>query len=72
MSELNANIIDEFSVVSNDLLFHINLRKIEIFGCFGNIPFIGITIIVVGDFLQLPLVRGRHIYTKSALFMSPF
>ena len=38
-------------MVSNELLFYIRLK--EIFGSIDNEPFAGITVILVGDLLQL-------------------
>ena len=35
-SELKVLMIDEISMVSNDLLFNIHLRLVEIFGCQSN------------------------------------
>ena len=55
-SEVKAIIMDEISMVSNDLLFHIHPRLLETFGPPNNTPFAGVSIIVVGDFLQLPPV----------------
>lgn len=56
--------IDEISMVSHDLLLHIHLRLVEVFACSNNTPFAGITVIAVGDFLQLPSVRARPVYAK--------
>ena len=50
-------IIDEISMGSNDLVLHIHLRLIETFTRPNNTPFAGITVIPVGDFLQLLPVR---------------
>ena len=57
-------IIDEISMVSNDLLLHVNCRVVEIFGCRTDIPFVEIIIIAVGDILQLPPVRTRTVYSE--------
>ena len=53
-SELKVLMIDQISMVSNDLSFNIHLRLVEIFGCQGNKPFAGLTVITIGDFFQLP------------------
>ena len=52
------------SMVSNDLLFHIHLRLLGIFGCPNDTPFADLSIIVVGD-LQLHLVRAKPVYAES-------
>ena len=57
-SEVKVLITDEVSMVSNDLLLHIHLRLTEIFASKGNFSFAGITVIAVGDFLQLPSVKA--------------
>ena len=33
-------VIDKVTMVSNDLLFNIHLKLLEIFGCQGNKPFV--------------------------------
>ena len=63
-SKVKAIIIDEISMVSNDLLFHIHLQLVESFGCPNNTPFAGLSITVVGDFLQLPPVRAQPVYAE--------
>ena len=64
LSDLKVIIIDEISMVSNELLFYVHLRLNEIFGSVNNDPFAGITVIVVGDLLQLPPVGGRQVYAS--------
>ena len=64
LPEVKVVIIDEISVVSNDLLLHVHLRLVEVFACSKNTPFAGITVIAVGDFLQLPSVRVRPVYAE--------
>ena len=62
LSDLKDIIIDEISMVSNDLLYYVHLRLSEIFGFVTNEPLAGTTVIEVGDFFQLPLVGGRPVY----------
>ena len=62
LSDLKVIIVDEISVVSNDLLFYVHLRFSEIFGSVNNEPFAGITVITVGNFFQLPPVGGKPVY----------
>ena len=62
LSELKIIIIDEISVVSNNLLFYVDLRLNKIFATVKDKPFAGISVITVGDFFQLPPVGGRPVY----------
>ena len=64
LCELRALIIDEISMVSNLQLLYIHLRLVEIFGSSDNVPFAGLTVIVVGDFYQLPPVQQRTVYAE--------
>ena len=64
LSEVKVLIICKVSMVSYDLLLHIQLRLTEIFASKDNFPFVGTTVIAVGDFLQLLPVRARPVYTK--------
>ena len=64
LSDLKVIIIDKISMVSNDLLFHIHLRLTEIFGSLNDQPFAGVSVISVGDFLQLPPVGGKPVYAN--------
>ena len=56
LSDLKVIIVDEISMVSNDLFFYVHLRLNEIFGSLNNETFAGITVITVSDFFQLPPV----------------
>ena len=56
--------IDEISLISNLLLYHIHLWLVETFGCSDNQPFEGLSVIVVGDLYQLPTVGGRPAYAE--------
>ena len=51
-------------MVSNELLFNVHLRLNEIFGSVNNDPFAGITVIVVGDLLQLPPFGWRPVHAS--------
>ena len=46
------------------MLFYIHLHLNEIFGSVNNKTFAGITVIVVGDLLQLPPIMGRLVYAN--------
>ena len=56
--EVKIIIIDEVSIVSNDLLLYIHLQLTEILASKGKFRFAGITFIAVGHFLQLPPVTA--------------
>ena len=62
LPEVKMVIIDEISIVSRDLFYKTHARLLEIFMSPTPIPFAGLSIVVLGDFLQLPSVRGKPIY----------
>ena len=62
--EVKIIIIDEVSIVSNDLLLHIHLQLTEILASKGKFLFAGITSIAVGHFLQLPPVTAIPVYAE--------
>ena len=64
LSDLTVIIIDEISMVSNDLLYYVHLRLNKIFGCVTNESCAGIPVIAVGDFFQLPPVGERPVYAN--------
>ena len=55
-------LIDELSMVSSDLFYQIHARLVEIFLCTVTVAFFGLTVVLLGDFLQLSPVRGKAIY----------
>ena len=60
MRHVNCVMIDEISMVSNMTLLHIHLRLTEIF---GNNNWFGLqNVIVFGDLLQLPPVKGEEVF----------
>ena len=64
LSDLKVIIIDEISMVSNDLLFHVHLRLTEIFESVNDQPFASVSVITVGDFFQFPTVGGKAVYAN--------
>ena len=55
-----GHIIDEVSMISNQMLMHLNMRMMEVFGStevFGGMP-----LMVLGDLLQLEPVNGAPAY----------
>lgn len=63
LSEVKFTIIDEWSMVSSDLFLDIHTKLLEIFMCETEKPFAGLSVILLGDFLQLPLVKRKVIYS---------
>ena len=62
LSELKLIIIDEMSMMGSDMLYRIHLRLKQIFQT--DELFGGKTIILVGDLLQLPPVKGSYIFLE--------
>ena len=63
LSELKLLIIDEVSLVSADMLYKLDARLKEIFHLKKNIPFGGVSVMLVGDLLQIPPVTGGLVFT---------
>ena len=61
-SEVLVVLIDEISMVSNIRLLHIHKRLCEIFGFSESQPFRNLSILVVGDLLQLPPIKTPQIF----------
>ena len=64
LSDLKVIIIDEISMVSNDLLFHVHLQLTEIFGSANDQPFAGVSVITVGHFFLFPPAEGKQVYAN--------
>ncbi len=64
-SDLQILIIDEISMVDHNLLAYIHgrLRQIKQTGDFS--PFGNVCVLAVGDFYQLPPVKGKSLYTDD-------
>ena len=64
MRNVHCVMIDEISMVSNVSLLHIHLRLTDIFGSqHGNMNWFGNrNVIVFGDLLQLPPVKGDEVF----------
>ena len=62
LSDLKMIIIDEFSLVSSDMLLQIHQRMVQIFQTDESELFAGKSMILVGDLLQLPPVNATPIY----------
>ena len=64
LAGLKLLIIDEVSLVGADMLYRIHLRLTEIFETEENVPFGNVSVMLVGDLLQLPPVMGNHVFRK--------
>ena len=63
LSEVKFLIIDELSMVLSDLWVYIYSRLQEIFMMIIEKTFAGLSVMTVGDFLQLPPVLGKFIFS---------
>ena len=63
LSEVKLIITDELSMTSSDVFLDIHARLLEIFMYETEKPFAGLSGILLGDFLQLPLVKRKAIYS---------
>ena len=63
LSEVKLIMLDEVSMVSSDLWTDFDARLAEIFKTIG-LPFAGLSMVLIGDFLQLPPVKGRFIFSQ--------
>ncbi|XP_059198565.1 uncharacterized protein LOC131978809 [Centropristis striata] len=61
-SSLQLLIIDEISMVDHKLLAYIHGRLRQIKQCGDYSPFGNVSVIAVGDFYQLPPVKGKALY----------
>jgi hypothetical protein len=64
LTELKLIIIDEISMVSNMGLLHIHQRSKEIFVTPNSELFAGISVLVFGDFFQLPPIRSETTFSN--------
>ncbi|XP_071952879.1 uncharacterized protein [Antedon mediterranea] len=75
LSQLQIVIIDEISMVNQKLLWYIHGRLRQIKQVRNDSPFGKISIIAVGDFYQLPPVKGTSLYKdnlESSLWKNNF
>ena len=75
LGQLQILIIDEISMVDQKLLWYIHGRLRQLKQSRDNSPFGKVCVIAVGDFFQLPPVKGKPVYVdslESALWMDNF
>ena len=60
---LKLVIIDEFSMIGQYSLFHIDMRLREI--CANNLPFGGVTVVMFGDPGQIPPVGASPLWNEA-------
>ncbi|XP_070548380.1 uncharacterized protein [Ptychodera flava] len=65
LSSLQILIIDEISMVDKKLLGYVHGRLRQIKQTGDQLPFGGVAVIGVGDFYQLPPVKGKALYVNS-------
>ena len=70
LSELKPIIIDEVSMVSKIRVPHIHQRLKDIFCSSSFQLFAGISVVVVGDFYQLPPIRTKPIFETSKIILT--
>ena len=66
LSDLKVLIIDEISMVNNGIFGNIDKRLRAIKGK-DNVPFGGVTVLVVGDLFQLPPINSRMLWMPSTI-----
>ena len=62
LSELQLIVIDEMSLLKADMLYCIHMRLCEVFQ--SKDLFANKSIILVGDLLQLPPVKGKFVFER--------
>ena len=57
--------IDEMPMVSSDLQTKINAKLSEVFSTNNLLPFTGLSVVVIGDYFQLPPVKGTLVFSRT-------
>ncbi|XP_069109228.1 ATP-dependent DNA helicase PIF1-like [Argopecten irradians] len=68
LGQLQLLIIDEISMVDKKLLSYIHGRLRQIKQTGDHSPFGNVSILAVGDFYQLPPVKGKALFTKEICY----
>ena len=61
--ELSVAIIDEMLMVSN-IRLHVHKKLCEIFDCSESQSFADLSVLIVGDLLQLPPIKSPKLFKK--------
>ena len=64
LSEAKSLVIDELSMVSSELWTDVDSRLREMFMMIPAKAYAGFSVIIVADFLQVPLVRGKLLFSQ--------
>ena len=64
LSKVKLLMIDEIFIVSSDLSTEIDAKLSEIFSKSMKLPFAGLSVVVISDYLQLSTVRRRFIFSR--------
>ena len=70
LENVEVVIVDEFSMVSSDNLYYLHQRLREIFD--SRELFGGRSVLLVGDIMQLPPVKGSAIYRGDDMYLIDF
>ncbi|XP_069138832.1 uncharacterized protein [Argopecten irradians] len=68
LAQLQLVIIDEISMVDKKLLSYVHGRLRQIKQTGDHSPFGNVSVLAVGDFYQLPPVKGKSLYTKDIFY----
>ena len=66
LKHLKVLIVDEVSLLGSDMLYKIHSRLCEIFQKDISQPFANISVILVGDLMQLPPVNARYVFKSPS------
>ncbi|XP_069102242.1 uncharacterized protein [Argopecten irradians] len=68
LGQLQLLIIDEISMVDKKLLSYVHGRLRQIKQTGDHSPFGNVSVLAVGDFYQLPPVKGKALYTRDIFY----
>ena len=62
-------VVDEKSMMGTRMLFMVHSRLCEAFPERANLPFGGVSIVLMGDYAQLPPVLDKPVYDVSRIIL---